>query len=318
MSKNKDTLITDDPSQAAKVLKGGGVVLFPTETVYGLGADSRNLKACLEIYKIKNRPADNPLIVHLSHSSEIPKIANMNAFAKELASSCMPGPITFVLSKLDNSVFSTGLPTVAVRVPSHSKANEMLRAFGGPVSAPSANLSGQPSITRFTDAVHEFKGKVDLILKGPEPTIGLESTVIDLSGPRPRILRPGFWSLDDLKDFLPELDEFSSEDLMQEEEKPMSPGTKYRHYAPNANVILAEEETRPKSDAAAIGIGLSDGWQYSVDLKDNAEYMKSLYSFFRDCDTKGISKIYCFPPTEGRGKEALLNRIQKAADSNLP
>ncbi|TGK04149.1 threonylcarbamoyl-AMP synthase [Leptospira langatensis] len=317
MLKNKDTLITDDPSRAASVLKKGGIVLFPTETVYGLGANSRNFQACLEIYKIKNRPADNPLIVHLSDPGEIPKIASMNAFARSLAAYCMPGPITFVLSKLDNSVFSTGLSTLAVRVPSHSTANEMLRAFGGPVSAPSANLSGQPSITRFSDAVSEFKGKVDLILKGPEPTIGLESTVIDLSGPKPRILRPGFWSFEDLKDLLPELEDFGPADTSSDEEKPMSPGTKYRHYAPDAIVFLAEEGVRPEADAAAIGIGLLPGWKYGLDLKDNAEYMRNLYSFFRDCDRQGITKIYCFPPLEGKGKEALLNRIQKAQDSGL-
>ncbi|TGL53828.1 threonylcarbamoyl-AMP synthase [Leptospira wolffii] len=314
MSKNKNTILTKDPSLAAKALEKGGIVLFPTETVYGIGADSRNFDACLEIYKIKNRPADNPLIVHLADPNDIQKIAELPKNAEILLEKYMPGPLTLVLPKKDSKVFSAGLDTIAVRVPSHSLAREMIRLSGVPVSAPSANLSGRPSITRLEDAIHEFQGKVDVILDGQEPEIGLESTVIDLSGNSPKILRPGFLGPEELKEIFPNLSYTSYYPNEEEGIRPASPGMKYRHYAPDANVIFAEIGTLPKEDSAAIGIDLLEGWAFSLSVPDNLEYMKNLYSFFRDCDRMRIRTVYCFPPAEGQGKEALLNRIRKAQD----
>ncbi|TGL59526.1 L-threonylcarbamoyladenylate synthase [Leptospira sarikeiensis] len=310
MSKSKNTILTEDSSLAAKVLKEGGIVLFPTETVYGIGADSRNLSACLEIYKIKNRPADNPLIVHLGNPGMIQLIGEVSDSVRSLIYKYMPGPLSLVLKKIDESVFSTGLPTVAVRVPSHPKVLEMLSFFGGPVSAPSANLSGQPSITRLEDAISEFDGLVDLILKGPEPEIGLESTVMDFSVDPPKLLRPGYWGFEELKRFVPNLIGVSS---LKDGETPASPGMKYRHYAPTAKVFLTETRS-PESETAAIGINIPSGWKFSLSVKDNSEYMKHLYSFFRDCDRLGIKEIYCFPPANESGEEAILNRILKAQE----
>ncbi|PJZ26119.1 threonylcarbamoyl-AMP synthase [Leptospira hartskeerlii] len=311
MSKNKTTIITEDPSLAAKILKEGGIVLFPTETVYGLGADSRNLSSCLEIYKIKNRPADNPLIVHLGNPALIPDIGEVPENARILIRQCMPGPLSLVLKKIDKSVFSTGLTTIAVRVPSHPKALEMLSYFGGPVSAPSANLSGEPSITRLDDAISEFDGLVDLILKGSDPEIGLESTVVDFSISPPKLLRPGYFGWEELQKYVPDLEDYS---LLKEGDIVSSPGVKYKHYSPKAKVIFTENQT-PDRESAAIGISLTRGWKFALDLRNNTEYMKNLYSFFRDCDRLGISKIYCFPPAKASGKEALLNRILKAQES---
>lgn len=312
MSKNKKTILTTDPSLAAKTLERGGIVLFPTETVYGIGTDSRNLQACLEIYKIKGRPSDNPLIVHVSDWEQIRRIAEVPIGIEVLLQEFLPGPLTLILPKKDPLVFSAGLDTIGVRIPSHAKTREMLRIFAGPVSAPSANLSGKPSITRYEDALEEFDGKVDLILKGEEPEIGLESTVLDLSSEIPKILRPGFFELERLQTLLPKLIKEASG---EGSERPLSPGMKYRHYSPNAKVILAEADFPPDLQAAAIGIQISGGWKSHFSAKDNLEYMQNLYSFFRDCDRKGIERIYCFPPEQSTGKDAILNRIRKASES---
>ncbi|EQA37058.1 tRNA threonylcarbamoyl adenosine modification protein, Sua5/YciO/YrdC/YwlC family [Leptospira inadai serovar Lyme str. 10] len=298
---------------AAKVLRQGGVVLFPTETVYGLGADSRNLSACLEIYKIKNRPADNPLIVHLANPELIAEIAEITGDGSRIIEEFMPGPITIILRKKDNFVYSTGLSTIAVRVPSHKLCHAMLTAFGGPVSAPSANLSGRPSITRYEDAVAEFDGFVDLILQGEEPTIGLESTVVDLSVDPPRLLRPGLYGIEELSLIIPNLtleDDSTSA-------RPISPGLKYKHYAPECEVYFVQSNPMPEPNSAAIGIGIdTDGWAFAVQLNDNFGYMRELYSFFRDCDKRGIRRAYCFPPANEAGREALLNRIKKASEGS--
>ncbi|EPG75303.1 tRNA threonylcarbamoyl adenosine modification protein, Sua5/YciO/YrdC/YwlC family [Leptospira fainei serovar Hurstbridge str. BUT 6] len=314
MSKSKYTAFTNDPSLAADVLRQGGIVLFPTETVYGLGADSRNLSACLAIYKIKNRPVDNPLIVHLANPEQISEIAEVTQDAYRIIQEFMPGPITIILRKKDASVYSTGLSTIAVRVPSHKLCAEMLAAFGGPVSAPSANLSGSPSITRYEDAVAEFDGLVDLILQGEEPTIGLESTVVDLSGDSPRLLRPGLYGVEELRRILPDL---VSVDVSLTETRPVSPGLKYKHYAPECEVYFVQSIPKPERNSAAIGIGINtEGWAFAVRVNDNLGYMRELYSFFRDCDKKGIRKAYCFPPANGAGQEALLNRIKKASEGS--
>lgn len=298
-------------SEAAEVLQRGGIVLFPTETVYGIGADSRNAEACLRIYKIKNRPTDNPLIVHLADTDSIAGIARMNPGALVLAGEFLPGPLTMILKKSDPKVYSTGLDTIGVRVPSHGAAHRMLSAFGGPVSAPSANVSGRPSITRMGDAIREFQGEVDLILKGEDPKIGLESTVVDLSTEPPRLLRPGAYEFSELSRFLPDL---VLAEPLGSGEKPASPGMKYRHYAPDCRIFLATGMETPSSDSAAIGIGIeTSGWAYAISVKNNSEYMKELYSFFRDCDAKGIRTAFCFQPLFESGRDALLNRITKAA-----
>ncbi|EQA43251.1 tRNA threonylcarbamoyl adenosine modification protein, Sua5/YciO/YrdC/YwlC family [Leptospira broomii serovar Hurstbridge str. 5399] len=299
---------------AAKILRQGGIVLFPTETVYGLGVDSRNLSACLEIYKIKNRPADNPLIVHLANPEQIAEIADITEDGYRIIRQFMPGPITIILRKKDESVYSTGLSTIAVRVPAHKLCAEMLSDFGGPVSAPSANLSGRPSITRYEDAVEEFDGLVDLILQGDEPTIGLESTVVDLSVDPPRLLRPGLYGVEELSRVLPNL---ASVGDRATQAQPMSPGLKYKHYAPECEVYFVQSNPLPEQNSAAIGIGIDiDDWAFAVRVNDNFGYMRELYSFFRDCDKKGIRKAYCFPPANEAGKEALLNRIRKASEGS--
>ncbi|PJZ69467.1 threonylcarbamoyl-AMP synthase [Leptospira perolatii] len=313
MFENKKTKISEDPIEAASTLRQGGIVVFPTETVYGIGADSRNHEACHRIYKIKNRPSDNPLIVHVAQVLEIHEIVELPESFEKLLDLFMPGPLTLVGKKKDQTTFSSGLATIAIRVPENSSAREMLQSFGGPVSAPSANLSGRPSITRFNDAVEEFSGKVDLILKGEEPKIGIESTVLDGTANPPRILRPGFYDLEDLKAIYPNLE---SADPQAFSEKPSSPGMKYRHYAPDCKVILSDTFPESKPMIGVIGIGIGALWEYSVNVKDNHEYMKELYSFFRDCDKKKLELAVCMHPSKAPGEEALLNRIRKASEGS--
>jgi L-threonylcarbamoyladenylate synthase len=176
---------------ASDVLRNGGVIIFPTETVYGIGADSRNIAACQRIYSIKNRPRDNPFIVHVDSIESMEQIAVIPKKYQDSISRLTPGPITFILEKKEDSIFSTGLSTIGVRIPSNEIAKELLRISKTPISAPSANISGKPSITRSRDAIESFTGKVDFILTGEDSDIGFESTVVDLTGEIPILLRMG-------------------------------------------------------------------------------------------------------------------------------
>ncbi len=226
------TIVSPDIEKASLVLKKGGVIIFPTETVYGIGADSRNLSACQKIYSIKNRPIDNPFIVHVDSFESMEKIAIIPKEYRKSIEQLIPGPITFILEKKDESIFSSGLSTIGVRIPSHNIANAILRFSNIPISAPSANLSGKPSITRSRDAINEFSGKVDFILTGEDSDIGIESTVVDLTGITPLLLRPGRISFSELGKFFPSIKKYKSISL----DKPVSPGMKYRHYAPDCDV----------------------------------------------------------------------------------
>ncbi|MCX8000508.1 MAG: L-threonylcarbamoyladenylate synthase, partial [Leptospiraceae bacterium] len=218
--------LTEDIEKAAHYIKNGKLVLFPTETVYGLGASSWNFEACEKIYKVKGRPKDNPFIIHVGRIEDIFELGEVHPKYEELIYKFSPGPISFILRKRKKNLFSTGLPTIGIRVPSLPKTIEFLK-LAGPVSAPSANLSGKPSITKVEYLLETFQNSVDLLLLGEEPEIGIESTVIDLSHENPILLRPGKISSNEIKNFLPNLKIIS-----KAEEKPVSPGLKYRHYSP--------------------------------------------------------------------------------------
>ncbi len=298
--------ITQSPKVAAEYIQQGKLVLFPTETVYGIGASAFIESACLQIYKVKNRPQDNPFIIHVSSVEEIFLYAKVEEYYKDLIKALVPGPITFVLPKRETRLFSTGLPTVALRIPDHPLVLEFL-ALAGPVSAPSANLSGRPSITLKSDLLVEFQGKVDLFLEGNEPNIGIESTVVDLTSPEPTLLRPGKVTYSRLLKYFPNIKKNNYKKI----DKPLSPGLKYRHYSPNCKVLWYEGEILQPELSGFLGFSLKKTKLNAI-VVDNLEYMRKLYSFFIECDRLNLSFAYCEKPLEDEFADILYNRIEKA------
>ncbi len=303
--------VVHNPFEAGECLKRGGIVLFPTETVYGIGASAYNLEACMRIYAIKGRPKDNPLILHLAYIEQIPEIAYVSETQVALLQRYMPGPTTFIFRKKEQKLYSSGLPTIGVRVPSLPIAHAMLAAAEIPIAAPSANLSGFPSITRTDLAIELFKDKVDIILAGPDSLHGLESTVVDLSHDIPYFVRPGVVPFEQLAQDIPGLEKR----LGSGEAAPISPGQKYRHYAPHAKVLLLPDlETVPKKNVGQIGFRPIKKTSLSVQIHSNEEYMQKLYAFLNDCDRMNLETAYCELPQKDSLEETLLHRLRKAAN----
>jgi len=232
---------------ASKVIKNGGLVAFPTETVYGLGADTFKEKAVMKIFEVKKRPPDNPLIVHISRLDQLENvITEFPEIAEKLAKIFWPGPLTMILKRSGKvpDIVCAGLPTVAVRMPSHPVAKRLIELSGTPIAAPSANLSGRPSPTSGEHVVRDLSGKVDVILKAGKTPFGLESTIVDISKYPPILLRPGPVTVERLREILPDLqvpDHVYGELF---EGRPLSPGMKYRHYSPIKPLILVENPRR--------------------------------------------------------------------------
>ncbi len=225
--------------QAADIIKRGGIVAFPTETVYGLGANGLNEEAVKNIYRAKGRPSDNPLILHISNIEELDPLVRE---IPDLAYACMerfwPGPLTIIFKKsqLIPHIITAGLDTVAIRMPDHRIASKLISLSGVPIAAPSANLSGRPSPTKGIHVIEDMVGKIDMIIDGGDTGLGLESTVLDLSTDRSTILRPGGITLEGLREVIPNVTQ--DESITNKNKIPKSPGQKYRHYAPNADMIL--------------------------------------------------------------------------------
>ena len=231
--------------EAGQILKNGGLVAFPTETVYGLGANALDEEAAAKIYSAKGRPSDNPLIVHIADFSDLEKIVeDVPEEAKKLADAFWPGPLTIIMRKNEKVPYGTtgGLETVAVRMPNHEIALKMIRAGGGFIAAPSANTSGRPSPTMASHVAEDMNGKIDMILDGGSVGIGLESTIIDLSEEVPTILRPGFITQQMLEDVIGRVEMDAALIDPDSKVRPKAPGMKYRHYAPKANMILVRGE----------------------------------------------------------------------------
>ena len=311
------TLVTDRPEEAASHLNRCETVAFPTETVYGLGADAFNPDAVAGIFRAKGRPSDNPLIVHVASPERVDDVATeISDDARRLIKRFFPGPLTIVLKKRDAvaSIVSAGLPTVGVRCPAHPQAAEFLRHCTHPVAAPSANLSGRPSPTDWQTVEHDLSGRIGCLLRGEPSSIGLESTIVDCSVQPPLLLRSGAISLEALRALVPDLQIATS---CRKGEAPKSPGQKYRHYSPEAEIVLVEAppETLPTNQPAAW-IGLStppQGAAKSLQCHDLDEYARELFSFFRACDAEEIQTIYCeLPPEQGIG-QAITDRLVKAA-----
>ncbi len=319
--------------EAGDVIKNGGLVAFPTETVYGIGANGLCPDAVRNVFKAKNRPMDNPLILHIAEYEEAEKIGYMNPAAKKIAESFWSGPVTVIVKKKDivPSETSAGLDTVAIRMPSSPVARELIKYAGVPIAAPSANLSTKPSATRFEDVYDDLNGRVDMIVDGGGCSIGIESTVVDTTSDIPTILRPGGITYEQLCGVLGRVEVEKHKKEGSEDYKPKSPGMKYKHYAPKAKVIVYEENAEEKialhlkenkEKGIKTGIFCKTTSSYDCDCiinwGENASEMASvLFSALRDFDRRGAEEILCeMPETAGLGM-GVRNRIYKSAGFDI-
>ena len=296
---------------AAKLLKKGKLVAFPTETVYGLGANAFNAKAVKKIFQVKGRPSDNPLIVHIGYKADLKLVAkNIPPVAKKLTQKFWPGPLTLVLEKRKKvpSIVSANLNTVAVRMPSHTVALSLIRKAKVPLAAPSANSAGKPSPTAAAHVLQDLKNKIPLIVDSGKTNIGLESTVLDLTTSIPTLLRPGKITLQQLEKVLGSINLPSAKNKIAK-----SPGMKYKHYAPKAKVIvfhgsykkILKEMQLTKKKLKSVAVLDTTKNQFKV--------AKQLFAFFRDCDKKRIKTILVIGSSHKGLGHALMNRIEKAA-----
>jgi L-threonylcarbamoyladenylate synthase len=294
------------PSQAAAALKAGSLVILPTETVYGLGADARDAHAVAKIYEAKGRPRFNPLIAHLAEAAAAMRIGDFDDRARALAAAFWPGPLTLVVPFREGvcDLARAGLDTVALRVPAHPLAQTILAAFGGPVVAPSANRSGRPSPTTFDDAMEETGFAAGAAVDGGACTVGLESTVIACLGEAPQLLRPGGLARDEIEAVVGPLAEAATD-------AKRSPGRLARHYAPSAPVRLEAGAPRPGEAYIGFGIGAAD-WNLSP-TGDLREAAANLFAHLRAADRSRPAGIAVAPvPQEGLG-EAINDRLKRAA-----
>ncbi len=319
-------------SRAADIIRAGGLVAFPTETVYGLGADATSADGAKKIYAAKGRPSDNPLIVHIAEPADAELYAYTNELYYALASAFMPGPLTIILPKrptVPDSV-TGGLDSVGLRCPSHPVAHALIAAAGVGIAAPSANLSGSPSPTCAEHVISDMNSRIDAILSGGECEIGLESTIVKVEGDGLTLLRPGAVTADALRLVCPKVEISSAViEALKENERPLSPGMKYRHYAPACPLVLLDGKSEDvlsflksaqesescvilcySEEAAELGSkGILDiGGSQDIDTQ-----AKNLFAALRQADKMGGDVIYAhLPPCEGFGL-ALYNRMIRAA-----
>jgi L-threonylcarbamoyladenylate synthase len=312
--------------EAASVIRKGGLVAFPTETVYGLGANAFDPKAVKKIFIAKGRPYDNPMIVHIANKADIFKVASeIPPRAKLLMAKYWPGPLTIVLKKssMIPKEVTAGLETVAVRMPSNKIALELIAASGLPIAAPSANKSGSPSTTSAGHVIEDLNSKVDIIIDGGETEIGLESTVVDMTGKTPMLLRPGKISLEELKKLLGKVTVHSSVTKKTTKITAKAPGMKYRHYSPKTDLILVEKGnvhaiiekySKKKKKAALITINKKhcNAAHITVYFKTVESMAKHLFATLRDVDKKCDVIIVEGVKDKDLGL-AVMNRLRKAA-----
>jgi L-threonylcarbamoyladenylate synthase len=309
------THLTTNISEAARYIKNGGVVAFPTETVYGLGANIFDAAAIEKIFAAKQRPADNPLIAHVSGFLQIDElVSEITASAESFITAFFPAPLTLVLPKAEKVPFiaTANLETIGVRMPNEQLTLDFLRECGTPLVAPSANLSGKPSPTTWQAVYQDLNGRIDCILQGEQTQIGLESTVVDCTGETPLVLRVGAVTLEDLQRIVPE----TALAANNSEQTARSPGLRYKHYAPNAKVVLVSSPNKIADVTNAAYIGLNNPLQdfrltkMCVSVED---YAHSLFAFFRECDAQKIEIIYCQTVEEKGIGLALMDRLRRAA-----
>lgn len=337
---DENDILLENIDYIAQVLQNGGTVVFPTETVYGLGANAMKEECVQKIFVAKGRPSDNPLIVHVSSIDEIGLLADEipdNLYM--LADKFWPGPLTVILKKKLSvpGVTTGGLNTVAVRIPSNSIAIEIIKKSGIPIAAPSANISGRPSSTCVQHVIEDLYGRVDVIVDGGNVKFGVESTVIDLTSDVPTILRPGIITYEDLKEVLGAVRIDKS--LMSKDENiiPLSPGMKYRHYSPKAEVIIISgqdekviekinvlaknyEELGKKVGILALRTANQDykmGYVINAGNGSAEEIAANLFTCLRQFDTIGVDVILSESIADIGVGLAIMNRLLKAAGYNI-
>lgn len=308
------TVLTIDPIEAAHFIKNGGTVAFPTETVYGLGANVFDANAVAAIFEAKRRPADNPLIVHIAVLAQIAELAaETTVAARKLIDAFFPGPLTVVMRKTASvpMITTAGLHTIGVRMPRAELGHQFLAACGVPVAAPSANLSGSPSPTRWEAVAEDLEGRVDCILRGERTEIGLESTVVDCTAEVPVLLRSGSVTLEHLRAVVPATVRYA--DAPSDEIR--SPGMKHRHYSPAAMVVIVEGAPEMVDDCTAyIGIeNLDENFLLKKICVSVDDYARNVFEFFRNCDRNKIKTIYCQRVGEDGIGAALMDRLRRAA-----
>ena len=307
---------------AARSLREGGLVAFPTETVYGLGADATNAAAIARLYQAKGRPAFNPLIAHVSDLKAAERIANLNAQAITLAEAFWPGPLTLVLPRTRDcnvaELATAGLDTIAIRVPAHAIAREILRAFGGPVVAPSANLSGHVSPTTAAHVQSDLAGLIDLIVDGGAVAVGVESTIVGCFD-TPMLLRPGGLPRGEIERVLGCALAQPPADADNDDGQPLAPGMLASHYAPRTTVRLNAGRIEPGEALLAFGPAAVPGVDAATAVLnlsargDLNEAAANLFGYLRSLDTKGARTIAVMPvPHHGLG-EAINDRLRRAA-----
>lgn len=325
-------------AEAAEIIRQGGLVAFPTETVYGLGADALRPEASKKIYEAKGRPSDNPLIVHICEFEQLISIAKeVPKEAKVLADAFWPGPLTMIVWKNDRVPYATtgGMDTVAIRMPNHPIALSLIRESGCMIAAPSANTSGRPSPTLAAHVEEDLAGKISMILDGGAVGIGIESTIIDLSEEVPMILRPGYITKEMLEDVLGKEVRIDPGIIAStSNKKPKAPGMKYKHYAPKADLVLVEgkeaavvakiNERVQEKQAQGIKVGViatdetkgSYQADYVVSIgsrTDEDGIARHLYQILREFDEWEVGAIYSESFSTPRIGQAIMNRLMKAA-----
>ena len=331
--------------RAGEILRGGGLVAFPTETVYGLGGDALNPESSRKIYAAKGRPSDNPLIVHICRWEDIYRIADpVPEVARKLARAFWPGPLTMILHKTDLVPKETtgGLDTVAVCFPSDPVARAFIEAAGGFVAAPSANRSGRPSPTLARYVLEDMDGRIEMILDGGEVGIGLESTIVDLTGEEPMILRPGFVTRETLTEVLSRVEVDRTILDPDCHLRPKAPGMRYRHYAPKGELVVVEGErdavvfaiskkcNAAKEKGERVGVIATDETAEAYrngcradsvksvgSRKDPLSVGHSLYRILREFDDEGMTAMFSESFSESGFGQAIMNRLLKAAGHHV-
>ncbi len=329
-------------AKAAKIIRDGGLVAFPTETVYGLGGDAFDTTAASRIYAAKGRPSDNPLIVHISRTEDLNRLSdNIPDVAYALAAAFWPGPLTMIVRKNDSvpDTVTGGLDTVAVRLPSHQVARQLIEESGTFIAAPSANISGRPSPTTAQHVIEDLCGRIDMIIDDGAIDIGLESTIVDLTEDVPVILRPGYITREMLEQTVGEvrLDKALMTGV-KGNVKPKAPGMKYRHYAPRAELTIIEgdrvavidrmKELAHEGTVKGLKVGImtssedagdfSEG--YVINLGSSAhgeEVARHLFAALRQFDDENVDIIYTEAFSEEGIGQAVMNRLLKAAGHKI-
>ncbi len=330
------TTSEEDIKAAGELIRNGRLVAFPTETVYGLGADAMNADAVKSIYAAKGRPSDNPMIVHIAEIEELAGLvkggaAGVSDAALGAMAAFWPGPLTIVLPKADAvpSVTTGGLDTVAIRMPANETARRLIKAAGTPIAAPSANLSGKPSPTRDTDVLEDMDGRIEAVIMGEICNVGIESTVVDMTGDVPTILRPGIITAELMRNvtgrdvvydaslFEKHKGEDPGKGVSNSEFQPKSPGMKYRHYSPKAAVKIVEgDEETFKARTVELGIRAIEEGKKAAILNYGEDARKAAHKLFadlRELDRQGYDLILIRAIDEVGLGFSVMNRMLKSA-----